>query len=372
MPKRGSIVLFCIAIGLLVIWLLARTQRSEVLVEGESIDVWVRQLASETWREDAKHALTAAGLPALPDLARAFEQRDSLSHRAQSRLYTLNDQTATVVKAPFPWEKVRSDLAEIMGAIGKSYRFGAHEQRSAPPRELQIAVDALSRGLQDTNAIMREWCAQQLAGIGPNAQSAIPVLLRALQAGQIRDVMVFQAFGTIGPGAFTNEVVHALGKGLRASSRAVQLAAVEALSGMTGEAAAAVPALVDLLNNSDAGLGDAALRTLARIGHLPAELNPRLERLLNTSDVFGRAAAAVALLRIDATHARAVAVVKECIQTNKITALRSSTVYLIGGMGSEATVFQSELNQLQYDPDPNVATFARDALKACRVGAVRK
>jgi hypothetical protein len=38
------------------------------------VEVWIWQLASDTWREEAKRALTAAGLPALPHIAQAFEK----------------------------------------------------------------------------------------------------------------------------------------------------------------------------------------------------------------------------------------------------------------------------------------------------------
>jgi HEAT repeat protein len=354
-----------VTIATLLALFYSRSRQAELLVEGEPVDVWVRQLASDTWRDEAKRALIAARLPVVPHLARAFEKADSIPQRAQNRLRQFNDATAKMVNAPFPWEKVRMDLAEIMGTICSNYRFKGGADDPAP-KEVTIAVDCLTRALQQTNGELREWCAQELWRIGPNAQSAVPALLDALQSGQLRETKVFGALGNIGPGPYTNEVLQALGKGLRASDRTVKLAAIEALSGMTEHAAAAVPALADLLDDADDQIANAALRTLARIGHLPRELKPKFERLLELPDDSRRAAAAVALLRIEPGHAPAIAMVRSCVETNQPANLRSSTVYLLAGIGGDAKIFENDLATLSHDGDLNVATFARDALKELR------
>jgi HEAT repeat protein len=225
-------------------------------------------------------------------------------------------------------------------------------------------VDCLTRGLEDKNENVRIWCAQELWRIGPNARSAVPALLQALQNSNAPPRTILGALGNIGPGAYTTEVLQALEKGLRSNDRHTRSAAIEALSGMTANAAGAVPALVEAMNSGNNELADPALRTLARIGHLPKDLQPKLEQLMDSENEFRRAGAAVALLRIEPENTRALSVVRQCLQTNNPKNLRSSTVYLLGGMGREAKTFERELQNLAQDNDPNVKTFARDALSA--------
>jgi len=359
MPKRQAILVGCVALFGFLIFAFVRSQRSRLIIEGEPVEVWIRQLASDVWCEDAKRALIGAGLPVLPHVVRAFEKADSFPHRAQSKLHNFNDATAQMVSAPFPWDRIRADMAEVMGVVGSNYRF-AHGVNAGPtPVELQIAVDCLTRGLQDTNGATR--FAEGLWRIGSNAQSAVPALLQALQNKDIHERTVFGALGNIGPGRYTNEVLHALSKGLRANDPNTVLTGIEALSGMNESAAAAVPALIELMDGQDR-IASAALRTLARIGHLPPELKPKLEKLITLPDEFRRAGAAVALLRIEPENAKAITLIRECLQTNQPANLRSSTVYLLGGMGREAKVFENDLRQLERDRDRNVAGFTRDVL----------
>jgi HEAT repeat protein len=371
-PKQRAILVGCVALVCFLIFEFVRSPRSRLIIEGEPVEVWIRQLASDTWREHAKRALISAGLPVLPHVARAFEKADSFPHRAQSKLHNFNDTTAQMVNAPFPWERIRADLAEVMGAVGSNYRFTHGVNAGPAPVQLQIAVDGLTRGLQDTNSESREGFAQELWRIGPHAQSAVPALLLALQNKDLRETKVFGALGNIGPGPYTNEVLHALGKGLRAKDPAIVLSAIEALSGMSDSAASAVPALVQLMEDSDDRIANAALRTMARIGHLPSQVKPKLEKLITLPDEFRRAGAAVALLRIEPGNAKALTLVRECLETTKPANLRSSTVYLLGGMGREAKIFENDLRQLEHDRDGNVAGFARDILNTLRSDDAQK
>jgi HEAT repeat protein len=218
--------------------------------------------------------------------------------------------------------------------------------------------------LHSQDANVRIWCAQELWRIGPYARGAVPALLSAMQNGDLRAITALRALAIIGPGAYTNEVLQAMQNGLRSKDREVRWAAIDSLSGLTDTAAPAVPALVKIMNGDDPQLAETALRTLARIGHLPKELKPKLEELIGAENAFRRAGAAVALLRIEPDDARAISVVRECLDSNRSPNVRSSTLYLLSGIGRDAKPFESELRRLVQDSDANVKTFARDALRA--------
>jgi len=132
---------------------------------------------------------------------------------------------------------------------------------------------------------------------------------------------------------------------------------------MGRQAAPAVPVLVARLANDDEPTRRASIRALAHIGNLPKDLRPKILPLMNDTNDFTRAGAAIVLAGIDPNDKTAISAARECLAAEKPVNLRTGTLYLISGTGKSAVAFEPELKKLADDSDPNVSAFARKALK---------
>jgi len=341
----------------------------EPMHQGKSVTFWIRSLTNNPpATEEGKDALKRIGLPALPYLVAAFERKNTAWSRIESKLRQIAPSaTAKLLPEPFPWEAIRTTVADTIGSIGQGQRFSDGMGDGPTTRQLQRAVRALARGLTDANASVRVFSAQALAFIGPNARDAVPELVKLLDQGDSHEkIMVCQAFGTIGPCPSGFQAVEALLRALTASDRNLNISATYALGGMGRQAAPAVPVLVARLANDDEPTRRASIRALAHIGNLPKDLRPKILPFLSETNDATRAGAAIALAGIDPNDKNAISVARECLAAEKPANVRISTVILIIGMGSSAVAFLPELEKLADDSDLTVATYARKALKQIR------
>ena len=109
--------------------------------------------------------------------------------------------------------------------------------------------------------------------------------------------------GKIGPGA--KAAVPALAELLKDSDSGVRYDALSALGNIGPEARTAVPALAEMLTEKDDGIADAALQALAKMGTYAKAAIPSLIRLVRDRNSDSRNAAAVVLGEIRPRGGRA-------------------------------------------------------------------
>jgi hypothetical protein len=177
---------------------------------------------------------------------------------------------------------------------------------------------------------------------------------------------ICNALGRIGCDESNGSLVAvALGDALRSEDINLKLAAIEAFAGLDSAGREAVPKLIRLLNESSSQpvIYRPLVRSLARIGNLPADSRARFLEFINDKDEYVRAGAAIALLRIDPRDELAKKVALECLGREKPLTLRTSTLYLIIGMHRESVIFRNELAALANDEEEPVAKRSRQALE---------
>jgi hypothetical protein len=362
-------VLIVFALGVSTWYILHSRQPS---YQGKPVGFWIQSLTNANPAEGEK-ALEEIGLPALPYLVPAFENK---GRRPSVWDKLWNNVPGFVRKfrpTPFPWRSIHGSLTEIIGFIGSRHRWndGVGDTPSTP--EIERAVQALARSLSDPDTSERMSCASALAFIGPNAKNASPALVAMFSRGNSQEkIFAGQALGTIGPCSTVQESVGALQDGLNSPDPDVIRSAADALGNIGAQAAPAVPSLVKLITNGNEGLRRSAVRALARIGNLPNDVRPPLLLLLNDTNAFMRAGAAIALLRLDSNEAPAMSAAEDSLTPEKPPNLRSSTIFLVAGSPSLAEKFLPELRKLENDPDFNVAAFARKALKQVNTNVAAK
>ncbi len=360
----GRAVLVGLIVGLSA-WLVLSFRSHEPIYQGKSVTFWIQSLTNNLpQREQAEKALGEIGIPAMPYLVAAFEKPEGFWAKRYSYLREAAPAvTRKFLPEPFPWETIRTAIAQVLGWTGSAYRWsdGLGEAPSTP--QIERAVRALARGLADPSPGVRTFSAQALAFFGPNARNAVPSLLKMFKAGDAQEkIMVCQAFGTIGPCRHGPEAVQAMLRALDDSEKRLNIAAVAALGGMGLEAEVTIPALIERLTASEENMRRTSLRTLARFRSLPSKIRPQLLQFLNETNESMRAGAAVALLRIDPHDTQAFDVVIDCLNPTKPANSRSGTLYLMMGTGPPQ-ILLPKLRNLATDSDPNVSAFARVALK---------
>jgi hypothetical protein len=141
-----------------------------------------------------------------------------------------------------------------------------------------------------------------LASVGPEAQDAVPALVRSLSASQeeLRASAAF-ALGRIGPKA--RAAVPELRKNLDNPSDIVRLASLSALMELQpGErrlAIVAAPLLLKALDSEHEIVRAEAARGLGRLGELGRSSLPRLKRLLQDASPLVREAAAESIKKLE-------------------------------------------------------------------------
>jgi len=366
MMKRQPVVFTTLVITALgmIVWLIPGVWR-EPVYQGKSVTFWIHSLTnSGAEKLQAEEVLGQIGLPAIPYLVAGFEMNETvyskLWHRAPAAMRGF-------LPEPFSWQRINSEIAQVLGFIGRGHRFSDGVGDAPTTPQLERGVRALAHRLADPNVNVRISCAQALAFIGPNARDAGPDLLKMFGQGNSHEkIMVCQAFGTIGPCSSARQVVKVMLSGLSGADKHLQLAVVQALGAMGSEAEAAIPVLTERLTDSDGELRRAAVRSLARIGNVPKGIRPNLLLLLNETDEGTRAGAALALVRLDPSDSNALSIVKACLKGEKpanLPNLRSGTLYLMMSMGPSARPFLPELRELVAGSDLNASIFARKVLK---------
>jgi HEAT repeat protein len=174
-------------------------------------------------------------------------------------------------------ERLRRHSAYALGQIGA---------------DAQDAVPALVDALSDRNTEVRLYVAQALGKMGRSAQRAVPRLVQVAKEDESRvRIIAIQSLGKIG--VKEPNVVESLGEALLDPDAKIRLFAAQSL-GEIGDKAA-VPFLVNALNDADVGVRRAAITTLLGMKPITEPAISALETALKDRDEFVREAAAEAL-----------------------------------------------------------------------------
>jgi len=173
-------------------------------------------------------------------------------------------------------------VAEMLASSDTRIRIGAALALTQMKKD---AVPALSRALSTRDGLVRAKTAWLLGRMGPDAQAAIPALIRALKTDDMRVMhVVAEAIDLIGanPGILFHELI--------------LLSYKPGGFPLKHLGAEAAPTLTALLTRPGTPLGHAAMFTLARIGK---DAKAALLDSLRTGNASQRTAAALLLSDID-------------------------------------------------------------------------
>ena len=131
---------------------------------------------------------------------------------------------------------------------------------------------------------VRASAATALAGLGPAAKEAAPVLIEASKAAEPRvRATALVALGKVGPEV--KEVVPALIEALRDTEPAVRVAAVETLGTLGVQAKDSVSELIERLGDSNRSVQQATFRALGSLGPVAADAVPALRRIAEADEL---------------------------------------------------------------------------------------
>ncbi len=236
---------------------------------------------------------------------------------------------------------VRIAAAEALGSIG-------------PPAG--VAVPALIRALDDEEFFVRETAAKALGYLGPAAEPAVPALIDVLgdHRSFIRETAA-QSLGYVGPRA--KQAVLPLARALR--DQHLGPVAARALSRI---GVAAVPALIEALDDENARVRKNAALALGQIGPLASASIPKLIDALHDDAWLLPGSAAWALGHIGSRAEAAVPALTEALG-DESAILRMAAAEALGRIGSAARPAVPALELLVADRDVAVSSAAREALE---------
>lgn len=204
-------------------------------------------------------------------------------------------QAAVMIGDPGQAEAVRM-LAEALSAPENDVRELAAAGLSELGPDAQIALPELIKAVQDESAVVRRRALRAIGFIGQNAaDDALSCLIAATEDDD--ESVALQAVATIGDlGPAAAPAIPALMSAIWTGN--VRRRAVAGAS-MMRIGAAAVPSLMQSLQHPAAEVRSKVAHLLAQIGPAAAEARPALQNLLNDRDDAVRAEAAAALKRLE-------------------------------------------------------------------------
>jgi hypothetical protein len=203
------------------------------------------------------------------------DKNSSSKEEPSYRGLSVTDWIATLKN---PYGGIRADAAASLGAMGP---------------KAKNAVPALVEALKDERAEVRVEASRALAAIG---EAALQPLTKAL-GDKDRQTRMGAALGHMGPNA--KSATPALMDALEDPDIPVRCHAAQALWRVSGKANLSVPVLAEALTHTKAAVRKSAATALALIGPEAWRAVPALGKALNDDDPAVRARAADALRKID-------------------------------------------------------------------------
>jgi len=273
--------------------------------------------------------------------------------------------------------KVRSDALDVVETIADPQELGA---------QTEAVVSALSRVLSDNEVAFRKRAAETLGRIGPDAKTAVPALVTALEDGEV-GLSAIEALTRIGPGA--QAATRPLLKLLKHKDERVRGAATRALGDVGAKPEEVVPALIEALKheadrwsaartlgrygpwakaaipellallkseNEDPLLQGTAAFALGAMGPEAKVAIPALIKLTKRQEGFAQQHTALALVRLGETEVGIAALREQLGRDSLFTELE---LYgFLGYIGPESKAAVPVLTDALKDPSPNVRRFA--------------
>jgi HEAT repeat protein len=224
------------------------------------------------------------------------------------------------------------------------------------------AVPPLLQALVHAKPRVRWGAADALGQLGTRAEAAIPLLITCLaDADELVQERVARALGEIGQASVTPLI-----EALRRPELGVRIGAVDALSRIGAEAAAAVPPLLDLLKSEDhLGLQRFIAEALGQIG--PAAVQALADAFLTASpDIRARLAQALGV--VGAAARAAVPTLQQAIRHDDFL-VRRAALWALGRIApseADAPTLLADVVEAVEDADPTVREQA--ALTLGRLG----
>jgi hypothetical protein len=251
MGKRVQVavaVLLLVVLGIGV-WKILHPQEPEPTVDGRPLTGWLDDLDGSTEAQRAaQQAVAKAGTNAVPKLQRMLRQSDS-PLKCRMLEFAQTQPLITVHFIP-----ARSRNREAWLAFNTLGTCAA----DAVPELIEIC----DRNISNPSQV----CAvRSLAGIGPVAKMAIPMLLRQAATNANVTVRVDSMDALVRLHTDPELAVPALMKGLSDPTGSGRLVACRSLGRLGGEARQAVPVLVRLLADPFPGVEESAAEALKQI-----------------------------------------------------------------------------------------------------------
>lgn len=210
--------------------------------------------SEENVRVYATEALVKLGKPSVPPLINALNT-DNIELR-KSIVHTLGKLGTDGAKHLLP----------VLDDKENGVRLAAIDAIATLGQDGQLATNKLIAILNNPDIQIRKSVVLALAKIEVKTERVIMELTRSLREEEHKEVQLalMQALGSIGPQA--ESAVPVLVSRLREKDLELRLAALDALAEFKEAAKSAIPILVKLLGDTESELSNAASNTLSRIG----------------------------------------------------------------------------------------------------------
>jgi len=307
----------------------------------------------------AAHALGKIGdKSAIAALKQALNTNDEfLRVVAAWALIQLEDEDEQAVSkwAEVMLEGLRSQDPHVRGAAARA----VVESRPLP----DSFVAKLGDSLDD---VPPDCLAQVVEGIAAQGKGALPRVIRALGVPTLRPYAI-QVVRRLGPEAAA--AVPALIEALQDKDPSIVKEAEFALGAIGPEASAATDALIQALTNDDEQVRFTACYALGQIGPAARAATPSLAGLLKSEDEFLRFAGIWALLRIHPDDPRvkkaAVPILTQALGDPR-EHIRSEAAAALGEIGPAAASALEALEPLKDDPSPAVREIVAESIRRIR------
>jgi HEAT repeat protein len=305
-------------------WFIVAEHRQGPIYNGKPLSAWLAgyNLSSMDPDEMAKAdaAVRATGTNAIPTLLQMLEARDS----------ALKFRIRELVS--------RQHIIEVSYAQPVELHFQAGKAFSILGTNAEAAVPQLMRMFEHEGDVdVRSGIANALAGIGPPAKAAVPVLLR---------------------GAIDSDST------LRCNS-------FFALSAIHSDPDLVMPMFLQAINDSDEGVRANAIAGLGKYGRAAAKGVPGLIKLLKDPDATVRALAAISLGEIGEDPDNVIPALVDCLAHSTQNDVRWSIVQAIADFGPKAHSAVPALLENLQDPDSDVRYNVVRALKIIEPEALK-
>jgi HEAT repeat protein len=248
----------------------------------------------------------------------------------------------------------------------------AQQKLSANPHDA-TALSVILKLLKDPNGINRSNAAHTLGEVGAEhgdiiKTAAIPLLIEMAEHGDGGDrYAAVKALRSFGPHAAAAKPL--LRQTLESPVEQMRCIAAETLGRMKGAAADAVPDLVKTIQehkaecrNDELHICRCAIQALGNIGPPAREAKRDLIRLLTDENVFLRAYAAVAVIRIEPRTQEPLPVIAILLADPNVE-VRRRIIWELKDAGREAKPAEASVRAALRDSDEAVRQAASDLLK---------